>query len=171
MITISLIWINVVISGFILVSESELWGMMVSLSRSLPLTERRVWMCIVLFSLPSSHFSHSDLHKMAYTLHLSWVLEHNACCFPDSYLLFMPVPCSSDFEIRNRRLPVLFQSLFYVLARKSKSKQNIGSSCSALHQTTSRVLFANIRFCHPTKEVPQLRFEVITLISFILPES
>lgn len=34
MITIILIWINVVISGFILVSESELWGMRVSLSIS-----------------------------------------------------------------------------------------------------------------------------------------
>lgn len=34
MITISLIWINVVISGFIVVSEYELWGMMVSLNLS-----------------------------------------------------------------------------------------------------------------------------------------
>lgn len=35
MITISLIWINVVISRFILVGESEPWGMMASLSLSL----------------------------------------------------------------------------------------------------------------------------------------
>lgn len=42
MITISLIWINVVISEFIPVNECELWGMMVSLSHS-PLVSPTHW--------------------------------------------------------------------------------------------------------------------------------
>lgn len=69
MITISIIWINVVISRFILVSDFKPRRWSCFLSLLLSHSEKiGVWMCIIVFLcalLSSSHFSHHDLHKMA----------------------------------------------------------------------------------------------------------
>lgn len=118
MITISLIWINVVISGFIPVSEYELWGMMVF--QSLPLARGRVWMCIILFlfaSLSSSIF-HTDLHQTAHTLHLVW---SSFCRLQDLCSAFTAGSQRSGFELRSWSLPAFYVPSG-VLMKELKSK-------------------------------------------------